>query len=67
MPLKHNAYAIYRFENNLAVFTVSRSELSRQEMAELSRGEWPCWDKVAKAVPELIHSTIGFDACTSFE
>ena len=60
-------YAIERFGNSVAVFTVSRDELSKQEMAVLARGEWPCWDEIVKAVPEFIHSKTGFDACTNFE
>lgn len=60
-------YTIGRRGNVVVVSTVSRNELSKQEMAALSRGEWPCWDQIVKAVPELIRSKAGFDACTNFE
>jgi hypothetical protein len=60
-------YAIERFGNSVVVFTVSRNELSKKEIAALARGQWPRWDKIVKVVPEFIHSTTGFDACTNFE
>ena len=60
-------YAIQRARNCIAIFTVTPNEQSKREMAALARGQWPCWDEIVKAVPELIHSTIGFDACTNFE
>lgn len=60
-------YAIERSGNSVVVFTVSRSELSKQEIAALARGQWPCWDKIVKAVPEFLHSKPGFDACMSFK
>ena len=60
-------YAIERFANCVTVFTVSRDELSKQEIAALARGAWPCWDEIVKAVPEFMHAKAGFDACTNFE
>lgn len=60
-------YAIERSGNSVVVSTVSRNELSKQAIAALARGQWPCWDKIVKAVPEFLHSKPGFDACMSFE
>ena len=60
-------YAIERSGNSVVVFTASRSELNKQEIATLARGQWPCWEVIVKAVPEFIHATVGFDACKNFE
>jgi hypothetical protein len=60
-------YAIERSGNSIVIFTVSRNELNKQEIAALSQGQWPCWDEIVEAVPEFIHSKTGFDACTNFE
>ena len=60
-------YAIERSGNSVVIFTVSRNELNKREIAALSQGHWPCWDEIVKAVPELIHTKTGFDACTNFE
>ncbi len=65
-PMVHG-YVIYRFQNSVAMSTVSPSKINKQEMATLSRGEWPCWDEILKAVPEFIHSQVRFDFCTGFE
>ena len=60
-------YTIGRRGNVVVVSTVSRNELSKQEIAALSQGQWPCWDEIAEAVPEFIHSMAGFDACATLE
>ena len=36
-------YAIQRFENNVALFTLTHNELSK-----LARGQLPCWDEIVK-------------------
>lgn len=60
-------YAIQRVKNCVALYTVTRNGQSKREIAALARGHWPCWDKIVKAVPELRHSTISFDACMTWE
>jgi hypothetical protein len=60
-------YAIERSGNIVVIFTVSRNELNKREIAALSQGQWPCWDKIVKAVPEFIQAKVGFEACTNFE
>jgi len=60
-------YTVRRFKNSVVINTVTSNDLSKQEIAALTRGEWPCWDKIVKAVPEFIHSTVRFDASTTFE
>jgi hypothetical protein len=60
-------YAIERSGNRIVIFTVSRNELNKQEIAALSQGQWPCWDEIVNAVPEFSCSKTGFDACTNFE
>jgi hypothetical protein len=60
-------YTIGRRGNVIVVSTVSRNELSKQEIAALSQGQWPSWDEIVKAVPEFTDSKTGFDACTNFE
>ena len=60
-------YSVQRFNNCVAILTVSPNEQSKNELVALARGQWPCWDEIVKAVPEFIHSKTGFDACRSFE
>jgi hypothetical protein len=52
-------YTIGRRGNVVVISTVSRNELSEQEIAALSQGQWPCWDEIVKAVPEFIHAKVG--------
>jgi hypothetical protein len=60
-------YAIQRVKNSVAIYTVTPNGQSKREIAALMRGQWPCWDKIVKAVPELMYSTVSFDACTTWE
>jgi hypothetical protein len=60
-------YTVQRHKNSVAIYTVTPNKQRKQEMAAIARGQWPCWDEIVKAVPELIYSTISFDACTSWE
>ena len=60
-------YTIQRSANRVVVFTFARDKLSKQEMATLARGQWPCWDEIEKAVPEFLHTKIELDACTVWE
>ncbi|MGA8672276.1 MAG: hypothetical protein WB679_20530 [Terracidiphilus sp.] len=60
-------YAIQRVKNCVAIYTVTPNGQSKREIAALTRGQWPCWDRIVKVVPELMHSTISFDARTTWE
>jgi hypothetical protein len=60
-------YTVRRFKNSVIINTVISNEASKQEIAALTRGRWPFWDKIVKAVPEFNHSRVQFDACKQFE
>ena len=60
-------YAIQRVKNCVAIYTVTPNGQSKREIAAFARGQWPCWDRIVKAVPELMRSAISFDACTTWE
>jgi hypothetical protein len=60
-------YAIERSGNSVVIYTISRNELNKREIAALSQGPWPCWDEIVEVVPEFTHSQIHFDASTNFE
>ncbi len=60
-------YAIHRVKNCVTLSTVTPNELCKQTIAELSGGQWPRWSEIATAVPEIIRSTISFDACNRRE
>jgi hypothetical protein len=60
-------YTIQRADNSVAVYTVTPNRLMKRYVAALFRGQWPYWGEILKAVPELIHSPIGFDAWVSWE
>src|SRR5664279_1982123 len=60
-------YTVQRIKNCVTTYTVTTDQQTKQNIAALSRGQWPCCDEIVKMVPELIHSTISFDACASGE
>ena len=60
-------YVIYRVGNSVGLSTVTSDEQGKQEMAALSAGQWPCWNEIVDAVPELSRSTVCFEGCTRFE
>jgi hypothetical protein len=51
-------YVIYRVGNSVGLSTVTSDEQGKQEMAALSAGQWPCWNEIVDAVPELSRSTV---------
>ena len=60
-------YTIQRVKNCVSIYTITPDPQTKRNIAALSQGQWPCWGKIVKAVPELTHSPINFDACTSLE
>lgn len=60
-------YTIQRLKNCISIHTSTPNEQSKQEMAALSTGQWPGWEKIIKAVPELGNSMVHFDAYSKWE
>lgn len=60
-------YTIQRLKNCISIHTSTPNEQSKQEMAALSTGQWPSWERIIKAVPELGDSMVHFDAYSKWE
>jgi len=60
-------YTILRVKNCVSIYTITPDPQTKRNIAALSQGQWPCWGEIVKAVPELIHSPISFDARASLE
>lgn len=60
-------YTIQRVKNCVTIYTVTPHWQTKQNMAALWAGQWPRWGKIIKAVPEMVHSSISFDASTNWE
>lgn len=60
-------YTIQRLKNCVSIHTSTPNEQSKQEMVILSTGQWPGWEKIIKAVPELSDSMVHFDAYSKWE
>lgn len=60
-------YVIQRVKNCVNICTITPNWQTKQNMAALSAGHWPCWGEVIKAVPELFYSTVCFGARPSWE
>jgi hypothetical protein len=55
------SYKVQRLKNRVSILTSTPNEQSKQEMIALFTGQWPGWEKITRAVPELSASMIHFD------
>lgn len=60
-------YTVQHLKNCVSIHTSTLNEQSKQEMAALSTGQWPGWEKIIQAVPELSDSMVHFDAYSKWE
>jgi hypothetical protein len=60
-------YKLLRDENCVIIFTVPPNTQTKQNMAAVSSGQWPRWNDIVKAVPEMADSSLFFDARATWE
>ncbi len=60
-------YVAERDADGLTIQTVTGLKVAKHAIGQLSSGEWPCWNEIIEAVPELDMTVVVFDAVSRRE
>jgi len=56
-----------RSDDVLTVYTITLGKVVKREIGLLSAGDWPCWNEIVKALPEVDMTQVEFDAVFRYE
>ena len=48
-----SGYSMERSDDVLTVYTITLGKVVKREIGLLSAGDWPCWNDIVKALPEV--------------
>jgi hypothetical protein len=60
-------YSMERSDDGLTLCAITAGKVGKQEIGLLSAGDWPCWNEIAKVVPEFGHTQVAFEAVSRYE